>query len=38
MFGYIEMLYNLNRKRTNNGMLSPIDDDAKALKLNETGA
>ena len=35
VFEYIEMFYNPKRKHTNNGMLSPVDFEAKQQKLNE---
>ena len=35
VFDYIEMFYNPKRKHTNNGMLSPIDFEARQQKLNE---
>ena len=37
VFDYIEMFYNLTRKHTNNGMLSPIDDETEQKKMNEEG-
>lgn len=37
VFEYIEMFYNPNRKRTNNGMLSPVDYEIKQRKMNEAG-
>ena len=37
MFDYIEMFYNPSRKHTNNGMLSPVDDETKQRKMNEAG-
>jgi putative transposase len=37
MFDYIEMFYNLKRKHTNNGMLSPIEFETRQQKLNEAG-
>ncbi|KIN64213.1 Transposase [Sulfitobacter noctilucicola] len=37
MFEYIEMFYNLARKHTNNGMLSPVDYEIKQQKINEAG-
>ena len=35
VFDYIEMLYNPNRKHTNNGMLSPFDYETRQRKLNK---
>ena len=35
VFDYIEMFYNLTRKHTNNGMLSPVDYEIKQRKTNE---
>jgi len=29
------MFYNPTRKHTNNGMLSPVDDETKQQKMNE---
>jgi putative transposase len=37
VFDYIEMFYNPKRKHTNNGMLSPVDFEARQQKLNEAG-
>jgi putative transposase len=37
MFDHIEMFYNPKRKRTNNGMLSPVDFETRQQKLNEAG-
>lgn len=37
IFEYIEMFYNPKRKHTNNGMLSPVDFEARQQKLNEAG-
>ena len=37
VFDYIEMIYNPKRKHTNNGMLSPVDLEARQRKLNEAG-
>lgn len=37
VFEYIEMFYNPKRKHTNNGMLSPVDFEARHQKLNEAG-
>ena len=37
VFDYIEMFYNPTRKHTNNGMLSPVDDEIKQTKINEPG-
>lgn len=37
VFESIEMLYNPKRKRTCNGMLSPVDFETSQQKLNETG-
>ncbi|MBB4175567.1 putative transposase [Sulfitobacter noctilucicola] len=37
VFEYIEMFYNLARKHTNNGMLSPVDYEIKQQKINEAG-
>lgn len=37
VFEYIEMFYNLNRKQTKNGMLSPVDIESRQQKLNEAG-
>lgn len=37
VFDYIEMFDNPKRKRTNNGMLSPIDFEARQQQLNEAG-
>ena len=37
VFDYIEMFYNPNRKHTNNGMLSPVDYEARQRKLNKAG-
>ena len=37
VFEYIEMFYNPKRKHTNNGMLSPVDFEARQRKLNEAG-
>ena len=37
VFEYIEMFYNPKRKHTNNGMLSPVDFEARQQKLNEAG-
>ena len=37
VFEYIEMFYNPKRKRTNNGMLSPVDFEIRQQKLNEAG-
>ena len=34
---YIEMFYNPKRKRTKNGMLSPVDIETGQQKLNEAG-
>jgi putative transposase len=34
---YIEMFYNPKRKHTNNGILSPVDVEARQQKLNEAG-
>ena len=34
VFEYIEMLYNPKRQHTNNGMLSPVDFEARQQKLN----
>ena len=34
---YIEMFYNPKRKRTKNGMLSPVDLETGQQKLNEAG-
>ncbi|MEY3961464.1 MAG: hypothetical protein RIR14_2118 [Pseudomonadota bacterium] len=34
---YIEMFYNPKRKRTKNGMLSPVDFETGQQKLNEAG-
>ena len=34
---YIEMFYNPKRKRTKNGMLSPVDFEKGQQKLNEAG-
>lgn len=35
IFEYIELFYNPKRKHTNNGMLSPVDFEARQQKLNE---
>jgi putative transposase len=37
VFEYIEMFYNPKRKHTNNGMLSPVDFEARQQTLNEAG-
>lgn len=37
VFDYIEMFYNPKRKHTNNGMLSPVDFEARQQKLTEAG-
>ena len=37
LFDYSEMFYNPKRKRTNNGMLSPVDFETRQQKLNEAG-
>lgn len=37
VFDYIEMFYNPARKHTNNEMLSPVDYEARELKLNKAG-
>ena len=37
VFEYIEMFYNPKRKHTNNGMLSPVDFEARQQKLNQAG-
>jgi len=37
VFEYIEIFYNPKRKHTNNGMLSPVDFEARQQKLNEPG-
>lgn len=37
VFEYIEMFYNPKRKHTNNGMLSPVDFEARQQILNEAG-
>lgn len=37
VFDYIEMFYNPNRKHTKNGLLSPVDYEARELKLNMAG-
>ena len=37
VFEYIEMYYNPTRKHTNNDMLSPVDYEARELKLNNAG-
>ena len=37
VFDYIEMFYNPKRKHTNNGMLSPVDFEARQQKLNQAG-
>jgi len=37
VFEYIEIFYNPKRKRTNNGMLSPVDFEIRQQKLNEPG-
>jgi putative transposase len=37
VFDYIEMFYNPTRKHTNNGILSPVDYEARELKLNKAG-
>jgi len=37
VFDYIEMFYNPKRKHTNNGMLSPVDFEARQQKLNGAG-
>jgi putative transposase len=37
VFEYIETFYNPKRKHTNNGMLSPVDFEARQQKLNEAG-
>jgi putative transposase len=37
VFEYIEMFYNPKRKHTNNGMLSPVDFEARQQKLKEAG-
>ncbi len=37
VFEYIGMFYNLERKHANNGMLSPVDFEARQQKLNEAG-
>ncbi len=37
IFEYIELFYNPKRKHTNNGMLSPVDFEARQRKLNEAG-
>ena len=37
VFDYIEMFYNPSRKHINNGMLSPVDYEAKQQKLNKAG-
>lgn len=37
VFDYIEMFYNPNRKHTNNGMLSPVDYEARQRKFNKAG-
>ncbi|GER05688.1 transposase [Iodidimonas nitroreducens] len=37
LFEYIEMFYNPKRKHTNNGMLSPVDFEARQQKLKEAG-
>jgi putative transposase len=37
VFDTIEMFYNPTRKHTNNGMLSPVDDETKQQKMNEAG-
>lgn len=34
---YIELFYNPKRKHTNNGMLSPVDDENRQRKLNQAG-
>ncbi len=37
VFDYIEMFYNPKRKHTNNGTLSPVDYEARELKLKKAG-
>ena len=37
VFDYIEMFYNPKRKHTNNGMLSPVDFEARQSKLKKAG-
>jgi len=37
IFEYIELFYNPKRKHTNNGMLSPVDFEARQRKLNKAG-
>ena len=37
VFEYIELFYNPKRKHTNNGMLSPVDFEARQQKLNQAG-
>jgi putative transposase len=37
VFEYIEMFNNPKRKHTNNGMLSPVDFEARQQKLNQAG-
>jgi len=37
VFEYIELFYNLKRKHTNNGMLSPVDYENRQRKLEKTG-
>ena len=37
VFHYIEMFYNPKRKHTNNGLLSPVDFEARQQKLNMAG-
>jgi len=37
VFDYIEMFYNPKRKRTNNGMLSPVEFETRQQKLIEAG-
>ncbi|MBD3677108.1 MAG: hypothetical protein HUJ27_01755 [Rhodobacteraceae bacterium] len=37
VFEYIELFCNSKRKHTNNGMQSPVDFEARQLKLNTAG-
>lgn len=38
VFDHVEMIDNLKRKHTNNGMLSPADFEIRQLNLNQAGA
>ncbi|WP_406675954.1 IS3 family transposase [Roseobacter weihaiensis] len=37
VFEYIALFYNPQRKRTNNGMQSPVDYEIRQRKLNQAG-